>query len=65
MHVHSAGFGEKGAYNFISAHCKKHNILSTHIHTQTQTYEHTHTHMHTESKDKWKVELQAVKEVHL
>ena len=63
MHVHSAGFGEKGAYNFISAHCKKHNILN--IHTQTQTYEHTHTHMHTESKDKWKVELQAVKEVHL
>ena len=38
MHV-SAGVGEKGAYNFISAHHKKHN---KHTHTDTQTHTHTH-----------------------
>ena len=41
MHV-SAGVGEKGAYNFISAHHKKHNK-----HTHTDTHRHTDTHTHT------------------
>ena len=58
MHVHSAGVGEKRAYNFISAHHKKHNNkLSTHT--------HTHTHTHTQSNDKWEENSQASKEVHL
>ena len=43
MHVHSAGIGEKGGYNFTLAHCKKHNKLSA----RTHTYTHTHTHKHT------------------
>ena len=46
--------GEKEADNFIPAHCKKHNKLSTCTHT------------HTQGRDKWEAELQAtMKQVHL
>ena len=60
MHVHSAGIGEKGGYNFTLAHCKKHNKLSARMHTYTQTHTHTlgyaqpslhpptHTHTHSQ-----------------
>ena len=36
MYVNSAGVGENGAYNFTSAHHKKHDKWSKHTHTQSE-----------------------------
>ena len=65
MHVHSAWVGEKGAYNFTSAHHKKYNKLGTNTHTHTHICAWTHetNHTHTHSKDKWERES-LMKEMH-
>ena len=64
--MHSTGVGEKAAYNFTSAHRKKHNKLSTstraRAHTHTEAT-HTRNQPHTESKDHWEGELQPMKDV--